>query len=214
MNTQLLASLRKEYTQRGLSESEMLSDPIEQFGVWLKEAIAAGVTEPNAMSLATVAPSGAPATRIVLLKDYGPEGFVFFTNLESRKARELAVNPRTSLLFHWTALERQVRVEGRAHKVSETESETYFHGRPHESQVAAWTSPQSHIIPNREFLDEKFSELRKHYDGRKVPCPPQWGGFRVTPDTIEFWQGRRNRLHDRLQYIRQDTRWLLHRLAP
>lgn len=214
MNRTDLSALRREYTQRGLSEKDVLPDPIEQFKVWLRDAVASGLREPNAMTLATVSETGAPAARVVLLKDVRGEGLVFYTNYESRKGREMARDNRVALLFLWTELERQVRIEGTAAKVAPEESEAYFRSRPTDSQLGAWTSPQSHVIPNRDYLEQKFEELRRFYEGRPIFCPPHWGGYCVTPESIEFWQGRPNRLHDRILFVRDGDRWIHRRLAP
>ncbi len=197
-----------------MDEKDVLSDPVAQFGRWMKEAISAGLREANAMTLATSSPDGIPSTRIVLLKDYDEKGFVFFTNYESRKAHALGVHPRASLLFYWAELERQVRVDGAVEKVPTAVSEKYFHSRPRDSQLGAWASPQSHVIPDRAYLDAQFAELKKQYDGKTIPCPPHWGGYRLVPAAVEFWQGRANRLHDRFEYIRDAAGWSLHRLAP
>ena len=210
-----LADLRTEYTLTGLAEKDLARDPFRQFEKWFQEAEASKLVEPNAMVLATAARDGRPSARTVLLKGVDGRGFVFFTNYESRKGRELDANPRVSLVFPWFAFERQVIIEGAVAKVPREESESYFQGRPLASQLAAWASAQSSIIPGRKTLEEAMKELEKKYAGRPVPLPPYWGGFRVSPETVEFWQGRRNRLHDRLRYRREaDGGWTVERLAP
>jgi len=209
-----LADLRKDYSLAGLLEKDLARDPFRQFEKWFQEAEAAKVTEPNAMILATTARDGRPAARIVLLKQVDGRGFVFYTNYESRKGRELEANARASLLFPWIAIERQVVIEGAVTKVAREESEAYFHSRPRLSQLAAWASQQSSIISGRSVLEESMKTLEKKYAGQEVPLPPQWGGYRVSPETVEFWQGRRNRLHDRLRYRREKDNWVVERLSP
>lgn len=209
-----LADLRKDYTLAGLTEKDLARDPFRQFEKWFQEAEASKLVEPNAMILATATREGRPSARTVLLKGIDGRGFVFYTNYESRKGRELDANPRATLVFPWFAFERQVIVEGPVTKVPREESEAYFHSRPLASQLAAWASAQSSIIPNRKALEEAMKDLEKKYAGREVPLPPFWGGFRVAPDTVEFWQGRRSRLHDRLRYRRGTDGWTVERLAP
>ena len=210
-----LADLRKDYSLAGLTEKELARDPFRQFEKWFQEAEAAKIPEPNAMVLATATRDGRPSARIVLLKGLDGRGFVFFSNYESRKGRELEGNPRASLLFPWVALERQVIVEGTVLKVAREESETYFHSRPRQSQLSAWVSQQSSIISSRATLEESMQTLEKKYAGQEVPLPPHWGGWRLAPETVEFWQGRRNRLHDRLRFRREkDGAWSVERLAP
>jgi pyridoxamine 5'-phosphate oxidase len=209
-----LADLRKDYSLAGLLEKDLARDPFRQFEKWFQEAEAAKVTEPNAMVLATTARDGRPAARIVLLKQVDGRGFVFYTSYESRKGRELEANARASLLFPWIAIERQVVIEGAVTKVAREESEAYFHSRPRLSQLAAWASQQSAIITGRSVLEESMKTLEKKYAGQEVPLPPQWGGYRVSPETVEFWQGRRNRLHDRLRYRRETDNWVVERLSP
>jgi pyridoxamine 5'-phosphate oxidase len=210
-----LAGLRKEYMQRGLSEEELDADPIRQFQAWLDAAITAGHPEPTAMTVATATPEGAPSARMTLLKGLDARGFVFYTNYESRKGRELATNPRAALVFFWVLLERQVRVEGRVERVTPKESDTYFHSRPVGSQISAAASPQSQPVPDRATLERRAAALEAEYAGGEVPRPAHWGGLRIVPATIEFWQGRPNRLHDRLRYTRQpDGMWRFERLAP
>jgi pyridoxamine 5'-phosphate oxidase len=209
-----LADFRKEYSDRGLKRDEMDADPVTQFSRWFEQASAVKVHEPNAMTLATVDESGAPYQRTVLLKSCNAEGFVFFSNYESRKARQMALNPRVSLLFPWITLERQVIVHGSAEKISEAESRKYFHSRPRESQIGAWVSNQSEVIPSREFLMQKLAEIEEKFAEGEIPLPPFWGGYRVRPETIEFWQGGPARLHDRFFYQRENYGWKMDRLSP
>ncbi|MGA9772660.1 MAG: pyridoxamine 5'-phosphate oxidase [Blastocatellia bacterium] len=198
-----------------LIESRIDRDPIKQFAKWFGQAEAAGLKLPNSMTLATATKEGEPSARVVLLKGFDGDGFVFFTNYESRKGRELAENPRAALVFYWTELDRQVRITGSIEKVSRTESESYFHTRPVDSQLSAWASNQSRVISSREVLEEKMRELMVEYEGGEVPLPPHWGGYRLAPASIEFWQNRPGRLHDRLRYnLQQNGEWLIERLSP
>ena len=208
------ADLRKDYTLAGLAEKDLARDPFRQFEKWFAEAQAAKVPEPNAMVLASCTPDGRPSTRTVLLKALDGRGFVFYTNYESRKGRELAGNARASLLFPWIAMERQVMVEGTVSRVTREESDAYFHSRPRLSQLAAWASNQSSVIGDRALLESAMKALEKQYAGTDVPLPPNWGGFRLVPESVEFWQGRRSRLHDRLRYRRDKDGWAIERLAP
>ena len=208
------ADLRKDYTLAGLAEKDLARDPFRQFEKWFAEAQAAKVPEPNAMVLASCTADGRPSTRTVLLKALDGRGFVFYTNYESRKGRELAGNARASLLFPWIAMERQVMVEGTASRVTREESDAYFHSRPRLSQLAAWASNQSSVIGGRALLESAMKALEKQYAGTDVPLPPNWGGFRLAPESVEFWQGRRSRLHDRLRYRRDKEGWVIERLAP
>jgi pyridoxamine 5'-phosphate oxidase len=207
--------LRVDYGRASLDERDVRSDPIEQFGVWFDEARAAKVPEPNAMTLATVGAGGTPSVRIVLLKDFDASGFTFHTNYHSRKGRELKVNPRAALCFFWQPVERQVRVEGTAERINVAESEAYFRSRPRLAQIGAWVSQQSTPIASRAELERLNEELTKRFDGGEVPRPEHWGGFRVVPQAIEFWQGRPSRLHDRILYTRQAAgTWMRQRLSP
>jgi pyridoxamine 5'-phosphate oxidase len=209
-----LADLRKDYTLAGLAEKDLARDPYRQFEKWFQEAEAAKIAEPNAMTLSTCTRDGRPSARTMLLKGVDGRGFVFFANYESRKGRELHENPRAALVFPWLALERQVIIEGALTKVPREESETYFHSRPRASQLAAWGSQQSTIISGRSVLEDSMKMLEQKYAGRDVPLLPHWGGWRLVPETVEFWQGRRSRLHDRLRYRRDKEDWLIERLAP
>jgi pyridoxamine 5'-phosphate oxidase len=208
------ARLRKEYTRAGLTESDADSDPIAQFRRWFGEALAADLHEPNAMILATATPDGRPSARVVLLKGFDERGLVFYTNYEGRKGAELEANPYCALVFYWAELERQVRVEGHARRVTEKEADEYFRSRPRGSQLGARLSEQSRPVGGREALEEKLRWLEAEYEGREVPRPQFWGGYRVEPDSIEFWQGRENRLHDRLLYRLSDGEWGRERLQP
>jgi pyridoxamine 5'-phosphate oxidase len=209
-----VAALREEYTRTGLAEADVAPDPVVQFRAWFRDALAADLHEPNAMTLATTTPDGGPSARTVLLKGYDERGFVFYTNYEGRKARELEANPLCALLFYWGELERQVRIEGRASRLSGEESDAYFAGRPRGSRLGAWASEQSRPVQDRSILEERVRALEAEYEGREIPRPPFWGGYRVEPDTIEFWQGRESRLHDRLVYHRSGRGWKIVRLQP
>ncbi len=210
-----LQRLRKEYTRAGLTEADADPDPVEQFRKWFDEALAANLHEPNAMTLATATPDGRPSARVVLLKGYDERGFVFYTSYEGRKSRELEENPRCALVFYWSELERQIRIEGRAGRVSEEESDAYYGSRPRGSRLSAWVSAQSRPVEDRGALEKRLWELEAEYEGREIPRPPFWGGYRVEPEAIEFWQGRENRMHDRLLYRRlSDGGWRMQRLQP
>jgi pyridoxamine 5'-phosphate oxidase len=207
--------LRKEYSKASLDISDVDKDPIGQFDKWFKEALAAGVPEPNAFTLSTISEGGRPSARIVLLKGLEQRQFVFYTNYQSQKGKELDSNPACALTFFWPELERQVRIEGIATRVQESTSEQYFQSRPRASQVGAWASPQSSIIASRDILEAREREIEKKFEGLNLlPKPKQWGGFAITPIEIEFWQGRASRLHDRVVYYLTDEKWIIHRLAP
>ncbi|HAX26281.1 MAG TPA: pyridoxamine 5'-phosphate oxidase [Thermomicrobiales bacterium] len=210
-----IADMRREYREPGFDDIDVNPDPFRQFEAWFQDAVDASVIESNAMILATATPDGRPSVRVVLLKGMDEDGFIFFTNYDSRKGAELEANPRAALLFYWPELTRQIRVEGRIEQVSRRESAEYFHSRAHLSQLGAWASRQSSVIPSRTYLEERMATLVEQYDGREVPLPAFWGGYRLTPETFEFWHGRPNRLHDRLQYGRQlDDSWEIERLSP
>ena len=209
-----LARLRTDYKRASLGERDVAADPIAQFSRWFDEAVAAQVPEPNAMTLATVDADGQPAARIVLLKAADARGFVFHTNYDSRKGRDIGANARVALVFFWPELERQVRVEGRAERVSARESDDYFGERPRASQLGAWSSPQSAPIADRGTLEARFAEAEKRFASQNVPRPSNWGGIRVAAERVEFWQGRTSRLHDRLVFSRAGAGWSIGRLAP
>jgi pyridoxamine 5'-phosphate oxidase len=208
-----LANLRKNYSLGSLDVSDVDRDPIRQFQTWFNQALDAKLPEPNAMTVATVDEQGRPAARILLIKGVDERGFVFFTNYESRKGHELAANPHAALLFHWIELERQVRIEGKVEKTSDAESDTYFHSRPLGSRIGAWASEQSAVIGSRAQLEAREREISAQY-GEHPPRPPHWGGYRLVPSAIEFWQGRPSRLHDRIRYTREAGAWTIERLAP
>jgi pyridoxamine 5'-phosphate oxidase len=209
-----LSEFRKEYSDRGLRREDLDADPMVQFERWFQQAIELKLHEPNAMSLATVDATGRPLLRTVLLKYFDAKGFVFFTNYQSRKAKHIAANPQVSLLFPWVLLERQVIVQGRAEKISAAESLKYFTSRPRESQLGAWVSDQSSVISSRKLLMQKLAEIKDKFAHGEVPLPSFWGGYRVVPETVEFWQGGSARLHDRLLYDRKDGAWQIERLSP
>lgn len=208
-------NIHKTYALGELTESEADPNPLVQFERWLKDATQSEYIEPNAMTLATCDSWGFPSARVVLLRAFDEHGFVFYTNYESRKGRELSENPHASLVFWWNLLERQIRIEGRVEKVSEEESNAYFAGRPRGSQIGAWVSEQSQVIEGRETLEQLKAAYEQQFEDSEVPRPPHWGGFRVVPESIEFWQGRRNRLHDRLRYRKTESGiWIIERLSP
>jgi pyridoxamine 5'-phosphate oxidase len=210
-----IASLRKDYKQQSLSENNMQASPIAQFQQWWNDAVTSEIDEANAMTLATASMTGLPAARIVLLKGFDERGFVFFTNYESFKGMQLAENPRACLVFFWKELERQVRITGLVEKVSAAESDEYYNSRPQESRIGAWASPQSQVINDRQWLEQNEKKYGQEFAEKQVQRPPYWGGYRVKPVTIEFWQGRPGRLHDRIQYTLQEAgNWKIERLAP
>jgi pyridoxamine 5'-phosphate oxidase len=214
VDTPDLAAMRQEYARAGLAESDLAPNWLTQFERWLDNATAAGLPEPNAMIVASVDADGRPNARTVLLKGLDERGFVFYTNYASAKGRELAANPYASLVFPWHAISRQVRASGPVTQVDRTETEAYFATRPRESQLGAWASDQSAIVPDRIHLDQAYAEVAERFGDEPVPAPPHWGGLRVRPDAVEFWQGRTGRLHDRLRYRRTDDGWTVERLAP
>lgn len=213
-----ISHLREEYTRAGLSRDNLKTSPFDQFKLWFEQAQKARLAEPNAMSLATVSSSGIPSLRTVLLKYFDPSGFVFFTNYSSNKAEDITNNPNVAIMFPWLALERQVTIQGKAEKISTSESLRYFTSRPHGSQLGAWVSQQSSIITGRKVLELKFEEMKRKFKEGKIPLPDFWGGYRVEPRKMEFWQGRPNRLHDRFQYTRLSENtgcnWQIDRIAP
>lgn len=209
-----VADLRKEYTKAGLSRKNLHADPVEQFRLWFDQALAVDLTEPNAMVLATVDEGGSPSQRTVLLKAYDERGFVFFTNYYSRKSRHMEGNPAVSLIFTWLDLERQVIIGGKAEKISTVESLRYYASRPRGSQIGAWVSRQSEVITSRQLLEMKWEEMKRKFASGQIPLPDFWGGYRVVPEEMEFWQGRPNRLHDRFLYARDGEGWAVQRLSP
>ncbi len=209
-----IADLRKDYTLQSLTETDIHPDPFQQFQRWFDQAVQAELPEPNAMTLATASKTGIPSARIVLLKALDERGFTFFTNYNSDKGKQLLENPNAAIAFLWTELERQVRIVGSVEKTSPEESDRYFYSRPHGSRLGVWASEQSEVIPNRAVLEQRLEDLKHQYENQEVPRPPHWGGFRVIPTEIEFWQGRSSRLHDRLRYQRHADQWKIERLSP
>jgi pyridoxamine 5'-phosphate oxidase len=209
-----IADLRREYARARLDESMVSPDPLVEFARWFDEAVKAKVVEPEAMTLATATPEGAPSARMVLLRGFDERGFVFYTDYRSQKGAELERNPRAALVFHWPELERQIRITGQVTQTAREESETYFQTRPRGSRIGAWASHQSKALASRRQLEERVAELESKYRGQEVPLPPYWGGLRLTPVAVEFWQGRENRLHDRIRYLREESGWRIERLSP
>jgi pyridoxamine 5'-phosphate oxidase len=209
-----LSALRQEYFTHGLRRIDLDPDPIRQFGIWFNAAVEMGIHEVNAVALATVAENGQPTVRTVLLKSFDADGFVFYTNYHSEKGRHLEKNPRVGMIIHWKELDRQIRIDGIADKVSREESARYFHSRPIGSQLGAWVSHQSEVIDARRMLEARLSELEQRFAGQEILCPEHWGGYRVKPERMEFWQGRPNRLHDRFRYTREGESWRIDRLSP
>jgi pyridoxamine 5'-phosphate oxidase len=210
-----IADIRREYSRARLDEANVSRDPMVEFSRWFAEALEAQVPDPNAMTLATATPEGEPSARIVLLKGFDERGFVFFTDYRSRKGAELEANPLVALVFYWAELDRQIRITGGVSLTSREESEAYFKTRPLGSRLGAWVSHQSQVIPSRRVLEQGLREVEGRFPGGEVPLPPYWGGYRVVPDTIEFWQGRESRLHDRIRYVREEGReWRVERLSP
>jgi len=210
-----IADIRKNYSKKKLSEVKANPDPLKQFAKWWKQAVKSNLEEANAMTLATASPDGLPSARIVLLKDFSEKGFTFFTNYSSFKGQQLSENPKACLVFFWKELERQVRITGLVEKISDEANNEYFHSRPVNSQLGAIASPQSQVIESREWLDEKFKQIKKEIAGSNIQRPSNWGGYIVKPVIIEFWQGRPSRLHDRLQYtLQENAEWKMERLAP
>lgn len=214
LNKQNLQDLRQEYRSAELAETDVENNPILQFKKWFTEAVDAKLFEPNVMTLATANASGKPSARILLLKGFDEDGFVFFTNYNSDKGKDLAENPQASLVFFWPELERQVRIDGLVNKIAAEDSTAYFHSRPVGSQIGATASPQSSVIPNREVLEEKVKQLTAEFEGKEIPRPLHWGGYLLSPTHIEFWQGRPSRLHDRINYHFVEGSWIINRLAP
>lgn len=209
-----IANIRKDYKLKSLLESDVQKDAIDQFTIWWNEALKSDITEVNAMTLATATKDGLPSARIVLLKGFGNDGFIFFTNYKSNKGKELESNPNAALVLFWKELERQVRVEGRVEKINEAESDAYFSSRPTGSKIGAWASDQSAKLNNREAIEQSYLNYSEKFKEKEIPRPPHWGGYIVKPNRIEFWQGRSSRLHDRLLYTKQNSAWKIERLSP
>ncbi len=214
MGIDYISKLRQEYGSDHLKKSEMASNPIQQFKLWFDQALSLDVTEPNAMTLATSNQNGHPTIRVVLLKNIVSDGIIFYTNYKSRKAQEIQKQPSAAANIFWQPLERQVRLEGRIEKTSEVDSDAYFKTRPRGSQLGAWVSPQSEVIPDRKFLNQQLEEITKRFEDQDIPRPPHWGGYLLRPLRVEFWQGGARRLHDRIEYLWKDDHWQIQRLAP
>ena len=214
MRTKNISAIRKEYLITQLNEDDVQSDPLKQFEQWLNEAVESNVNEPTAMTLATSTFEGKPSARVVLLKGVSPEGFSFFTNYDSKKGKQILQNPYGALVFFWPELERQVRIEGKVAKLTDKQSDEYFKTRPEGSKIGAWASPQSQVIPNRKYLENLKSDFHEEFSKRTIKRPPNWGGYVLAPTCIEFWQGRADRLHDRIQYTLTNGVWTIERLAP
>jgi pyridoxamine 5'-phosphate oxidase len=209
-----IKALRREYASRSLDDGTVQDEPLQQFRTWFDEALRSEILDANAMALATVSAAGVPSVRTVLLKDIDARGLVFFTHYNSPKGTDLVTNPQASVLFYWAPLERQVRVSGQIERLPAAASDAYFASRPRDSQIAAWAAPQSSELPDRATLERRYEQMRVKYDGQSVPRPPDWGGYRLVPDRVEFWQGRPKRLHDRVVYVREQDEWRRARLAP
>lgn len=214
MSNQKISDIRKEYNLKQLNKNEVSPNPFMQFDQWLNEAINAECNEPTAMTLATSTFDGKPSARVLLLKDFSKDGFTFFTNYESKKGKQILQNPYGAIVFFWPELERQVRIEGIIKKVSDSISDKYFQTRPQKSKIGAWASPQSQVIPNRKYLENLKSDYQEEFSRRTISRPPNWGGYSLLPNLFEYWQGRPNRLHDRIQYTLQNEEWIIERLAP
>lgn len=210
----MLRDIRTNYQKFELTKQSVNKDPIKQLTFWLNDAIAGQKADPTAMVLSTVDKNGYPESRVTLLKELTPEGLIFFTNYRSKKGRQITDNKHVSVVFFWPELERQVRIKGEAEKIDEADSALYFQSRPAESQLGAWSSPQSEVIESRKILDDNFAHFRQLFENREITKPPHWGGFLIRPDYFEFWQGRSNRLHDRIEYCKKNQTWEIHRLAP
>jgi pyridoxamine 5'-phosphate oxidase len=210
----MLRDIRTNYQKYELTEQTIDKDPFQQLAIWLNDAVSGKIPDPTAMILSTIDPAGNPESRVVLLKELTPEGLVFFTNYISKKGHQIAVNPNVSVVFFWAETERQVRIKGIAEKIPETESETYFLSRPLESQLGAWASPQSQIIESRQVLENNYIRYQQYFKNNELKKPPHWGGFLIRPEYFEFWQGRSNRLHDRIEFRLSEQHWILRRLAP
>ena len=209
-----LSTFREEYRRDELHEDNIKKDPLQQIELWLQDAIDNHIIEPNAMCVATSTADGRPSIRVVLLKELNKRGFVFFTNYNSRKGKEISANPHTAIVFDWHQMERQVRIEGIIEKISEEDSDSYFNSRPHGSKIGAWVSPQSQVVKGREELDKLQLQTEQRFEGDDIPRPPHWGGYILLPTKIEFWQGRPSRLHDRILYTKTNNHWTIERLAP